>query len=215
MTKEEIQAYIGILIYMSIYNLPDVKTYFYDEMISCNIVKNCMTYNRYIKISQYFHVEHVDRVQEETDFLHKVRLMLDVAKRFKEVFQPGCEISVDEAMIGYKGRLSFKQYMPMKPTKWGIKVWVAAESKSGYILDMDVYTGKKETRNNNFLLGEQVVLNLAEPFFGNFHHFFFDNFFSSVRLVDILAENETYACGTIRCNRQDLPEEFKDLKSMK
>ena len=33
-------------------------------------------------------------------------------------------------MIGTRGRLSFLQYLPKKPTKWGIKLWVCAESKT-------------------------------------------------------------------------------------
>nr|KAG5707949.1 hypothetical protein BaRGS_031680 [Batillaria attramentaria] len=33
----------------------------------------------------------------------------------------GPTYSVDETMVKYKGRLMFRQYMPMKPTKWGIK----------------------------------------------------------------------------------------------
>ena len=28
-------------------------------------------------------------------------------------------LSIDESMIAYKGRLSFKQYLPAKPTKYG------------------------------------------------------------------------------------------------
>jgi hypothetical protein len=35
---------------------------------------------------------------------------------------------VDEAMIGFKGRLILKQYHPGKPTKWGIKAWGIADS---------------------------------------------------------------------------------------
>jgi len=34
------------------------------------------------------------------------------------------ELAVDEAMIPFKGRLGFKQYMKDKPTEWGIKVFV-------------------------------------------------------------------------------------------
>jgi hypothetical protein len=37
---------------------------------------------------------------------------------------PGRELAVDEAMIGFKGRFILKQYLPGKPTKWGIKAWV-------------------------------------------------------------------------------------------
>ena len=37
----------------------------------------------------------------------------------------------DEAMIPFKGRLSFKQYMNDKPVKHGIKVFVLADGKKG------------------------------------------------------------------------------------
>ena len=39
---------------------------------------------------------------------------------------------VDEGMVKFKGRLFFKQYMPKKPVKYGIKLWMAAHSKTGY-----------------------------------------------------------------------------------
>jgi hypothetical protein len=42
-------------------------------------------------------------------------------------YNPHREVSIDEAMIGFSGRLGFKQYVPLKPTKRGIKVWVRAD----------------------------------------------------------------------------------------
>ena len=53
------------------------------------------------------------------------------------------ELSVDEAMIPFKGRLSIKQYMKDKPTKWGIKVFVLADSKTSYTVRLQVYTEEK------------------------------------------------------------------------
>jgi len=50
-------------------------------------------------------------------------------------------MSIDEAMVKFKGRVFFRQYMPKKPTKWGIKVWMLAESKTGYMSNLDVYLG--------------------------------------------------------------------------
>jgi hypothetical protein len=43
------------------------------------------------------------------------------------------ETSIDEAMIAFSGRLGFKQYMPLKPTKWGIKVWIQAYPNNDYV----------------------------------------------------------------------------------
>jgi hypothetical protein len=38
------------------------------------------------------------------------------------MFTPHKDLSVDEAMIAFNGRLAWKQYMPKKPVKWGIKL---------------------------------------------------------------------------------------------
>ena len=36
-------------------------------------------------------------------------------------------------MVKHNGRLSMKQFMPMKPVKRGIKVWECAEASSGFV----------------------------------------------------------------------------------
>ena len=51
----------------------------------------------------------------------------------KEQFIPGRDLSVDEAMVKFKGRSSIKQYMPKKPIKRGFKIWMLADSDSGYV----------------------------------------------------------------------------------
>ena len=58
--------------------------------------------------------------------------------------KPGRDISIDEGMIQFNGRLFFKQYMKSKPTPWGIKVWCGADPTSGHLLDFNVYTGKAQ-----------------------------------------------------------------------
>ena len=51
--------------------------------------------------------------------LYKVRPFLHrVLENFKTYYQPHQQISIDESMISYKGRLSFVQYLPKKPHKW-------------------------------------------------------------------------------------------------
>ncbi|CAC5397946.1 unnamed protein product [Mytilus coruscus] len=55
---------------------------------------------------------------------------------------PKRQLSVDEVMVPFKGRLSFKQYMPAKPTKWGIKMWAIAEADTGYVSFCEVYSGR-------------------------------------------------------------------------
>lgn len=108
-------------------------------------------------------------------------------------------------MIAYKGRISFRQYMPKKPTKYGIKVWMAADSSNGYVLNFNTYLGKEPGQTLTHGLGYRVVTRLVEPFMNAKHHIFFDNFFTSVRLLEHLEAQDTFACGTVRINRKEIP----------
>ena len=58
------------------------------------------------------------------------------------MYNPHRDISIDEAMIKFKGRSSMKQYMPKKPIKRGFKVWVRGDAINGYVSELEVYAGK-------------------------------------------------------------------------
>jgi len=47
-----------------------------------------------------------------------------------------------------KGQLIFKVHVPDKPDRYGIKAYLVSESNSGYIYNMEAYTGKLQTIKN-------------------------------------------------------------------
>ena len=95
-------------------------------------------------------------------------------------------------MVPFKGRSILRQYMPVKPVKWGMKVWCACEAKSGYLLQFDVYYGRRADGTEKGL-GHDVVTMLATPVFGKYLHLYFDIFFFH-RADDWLAgRKKTYA----------------------
>lgn len=59
-----------------------------------------------------------------------------------------------------------------------------------------------------YVLGHHVVMNVGRRFLYKNHHFYFDNYFSSIRLAKELDRN-TYSCATPRQNRRDWPEHLK------
>jgi hypothetical protein len=68
------------------------------------------------------------------DLLYKIRTILDIAvNKFRTNYIPNREISLDECMLGWRGRLRVYVYNPSKITKYGILVWVVCESSTGYI----------------------------------------------------------------------------------
>ena len=114
-------------------------------------------------------------------------------------------------MIAYKGRVRFKQYVPSKPTKWGIKAFELCDSLSGYCLDFDIYTGKDRVPSARGL-GFDVVSGLINRYLNKFHHVFYDRFFSGLPICEYLLRNNTYCSGTIMLNRRGLPMKAKRTK---
>jgi len=51
--------------------------------------------------------------------------------RCNKIYAPDWDLAIDESVIKFKGRVSFRQYMPSKPTRWGIKQFALCESKTG------------------------------------------------------------------------------------
>ena len=86
------------------------------------------------------------KCEEGYDPLFKSRPLVDhLSAMFRQYYQPACELSVDAVMISTSCSVSFSQYLPKKPTKFGIKVFVNSEAKMGYVLTFQIYTGKCES----------------------------------------------------------------------
>ena len=210
----EMRAFVGINILMGINQMPEYDMYWSSNTFLGNIgIQNVMTCNRFQKLCQCFHVS--DRVLEppraspNSDRLHKIRPIIDhVSRTFMESYELSKEIAVDEAMVRFAGKLSFKQYIPAKPIKRGIKIWMCCDSNSAYLYRFEVYLGKNTT-NDGYGLGYNVVSNLIDHLYHSNRHIFFDNFFTSIPLMEKLLENGLYSCGTVRCNRQGFPAELK------
>ncbi|XP_048753373.2 piggyBac transposable element-derived protein 3-like [Ostrea edulis] len=210
---EEIKAYLGVAIVMGILPAPAQVMYWYkDKLFHPSCIEGKFTRTRFETLQRYFHVADTtsNPAQEDPahDKLAHVRPLLELLRtNFKQEYHPHKEVSIDEAMIGFSGRLGFKQYVPLKPTKRGIKVWVKADLFNGYINDFQVHTG----RHNNVAekdLGSRVVLDLARPIIGLGHHIYCDSFFTSPDLFLQLWREDTYACGTVRANRKGLPKDI-------
>lgn len=48
---------------------------------------------------------------------------------------------MDEMLEGFRGRCSFRQYIPSKPNKYGIKIQALVDSRTFYTSKMEVYVG--------------------------------------------------------------------------
>lgn len=222
-TSDEMRAYIGLLFYMNVAPLPSIKLYWAeDQPTYCPFVAQVMSRNRFESLAQYFHMndssKQIPRGQPGFDPLYKVRPIVSLTQEtFSSSYHPSKDLTVDEAMIKFKGRCGFLQYLPAKPTKWGIKVWALCDAKCYYMLNYSIYTGKVNDLPDadRAPLGDRVVLHLTEPYFEKNHVVFFDNYFTSMSLLTHLYEASTLGTGTVRVNRSGLPNDMKDPKCVK
>ena len=103
---------------------------------------------------------------------------------FQKNYNFGRYGSIDETMVTFESRSSFKQYSPAKPITRGYKIWYLCDSLTGYLFNCRIYVGKEATVDNETLLGERVVLSLTDGHDFEGKHLYFDNFFTSLSLLE-------------------------------
>ncbi|KRZ72739.1 PiggyBac transposable element-derived protein 4 [Trichinella papuae] len=97
------------------------------------------------------------------DKLAAMRVIWDIwVKNLPKMYNPSENVTVDERLYPFKGRCQFRQYMPKKPAKYGIKFWVACCSKSSYAWNMQSYTGKPSSGTHEKNQGMRVVLDMTK-----------------------------------------------------
>lgn len=120
---------------------------------------------------------------------------------------------IDESMIAWRGRLGFRQYIPGKKHKFGVKVFKLCTG-DGYTYDFDIYSRRDvyTDTTNNGRIGEKIVIKLTDKLVNAGRTLFTDNFYISCVLARVLLEHKTYLVGTLRKNRKYLPKEFVSAK---
>ena len=142
--------------------------------------------------------------------MFKVHKLLDlITPKFEQEYIPHKEVTIDEAMMPFKGRLSFKQYMKDKHVKWGIKVFVLSDAHNSYVYMLQVYTDKNLDSSVSAVgLCTRVVLKLMSGLENYHNELFTDNYYTSPTLYMTLYNRGVNACGTVRATRQAFPKVF-------
>ena len=82
------------------------------------------------------------------------------------------------------------------------------ESISGYCCQFQIYTGKSDGPSEHGL-SHRVVFDLMSQYLDKGYRLYFDNLYTSFRLIKDLLVQNTFSCGTIRINRGEFPEHLK------
>ena len=75
--------------------------------------------------------------------LHTVESFIEDFKELcKDLYVPLKYVAIDERMAKSRRRSGFCQFIKDKPPKWGIKLWLLADSSNGYTIDFNIYIGR-------------------------------------------------------------------------
>lgn len=171
-------AYVGLLILAGVYRSNHEPTSsLWSEKTGRSIFRAAMSQKRFSHISSALRFDDkLSRPARHTDKLAPFRQVWDMwTHRLMMLFSPDRDLTVDEQLVPFKGRCSFRQYIPKKPAKYGIKVWAACDVKTSYAWRLQVYTGRAAGEPAEVNQGMRVVLQMTEGLQG--HVVTCDNFF--------------------------------------
>jgi len=110
-----------------------------------------------------------------------------ITTQFSDNYTLHQPVTIDEAMIPYKGRLAFK------PTKWSIKVFVLSDATNGYTYRLQKYTGKNLESTVDVELSSKVLLELMTGL--DRHHLYTDNYYTGPEVYLQLYKKKKTAAG--------------------
>ncbi|XP_067288817.1 piggyBac transposable element-derived protein 4-like [Pseudorasbora parva] len=211
----DIQAYFGLLILAGVYRSHhEALCSLWNGVSGRAIFCATMPLNTFRIMSRVvcFYRKVTGSVRQKKDKLAPVRDIWEKwVERLPLLYNPGPNATVDECLVPFRGRCPFKQYMPSKPSKYGIKIWAACDSRSSYAWNMLIYTGKAADSKPEKNQGMRVVLDMTSGLQG--HNITCDNFFTSYALGEELLQRKMTMIGTVRSNKPELPPALLSLKN--
>lgn len=214
-TREDMYSFLSLVLYMGMVPLKAMTDFWKgSKLYRLPFPSSVMPSNRFLAISRSLHIN--DPAVETANDLKKGTPGYDKLCRIKPLyeqilaacytfFHPYQHISVDERMVATKARIGLKRYVRNKPTKWGIKLFVLADSSCGYTLNFFVDAGKDPEPTGKGRSYDIVMRILNVPFLGKGYKLYVDNFYTSPALFRDLLSRKIWACGTLRPNMAGYP----------
>jgi len=169
--RTEMNNFLGIVMWMGLVQMPSMGDYWKKNILYRNYMPNIMSRNRFELIVCMCHCSNNEN--PEHGKLSKIQKLIDLLVfNFQKCYIPEENVCIDESMVPFIGRLSFRQYLKNKTHKYGIKIFKLC-AKDYYTLEYNIYSGKNEVRETN--VSYKIVLKLMEPYINFGRCLYIDN----------------------------------------
>lgn len=208
----EMKKFLGLLIWTGLVPLPSYELYWSNSFIFSTNFGQVMSRNRFEILIQMLHFSDNSQIDKNNRSYKLGTILDDVMINSNMCMQPNELFCIDESLIKFMGRLSFKQYIKNKRNKFGIKLFKLCIQPC-YTLAIKMYCGKEA--NPEYNVGSKIVQELSEPYLHCGRTLVVDNWYSSVELAELLNSKQTHLIGTLRTNRKSNPKEVTNKKFKK
>lgn len=206
---DETRAAVGLLLLAGVTSARrESLEQLWDEKRGRSIFRATMSCTRFkvFLLAARFDDKTSRHTRRETDKLAPIRELFDsFVSKCKQLYTMSPFVCVDECLLGFRGRCSFRVYMPSKPAKYGLKVWMLCDVGTSFAGNLQVYLGKESTGLPEKGQGARVVKDLCGYIFNSGRNVTTDNFFTSYSLSQELLTKNLTLLGTMRQNRPELP----------
>ena len=209
-SRSEMEAFFGLLILSGAYKGQFRSTEeLWSPVHGQPVFRATLSEERFIIIKKHLRTDDTRR-RDDGDKLAPVReVFMKFLSKLNEFVVAGPNLVVDEQLLEFHGRVSFKQYIGSKPGKFGMKIFWLCDTKTTFCHNGIIYIGANtldpEEQRQYDSLSEAIVMHLMKPFLNEGRNLTADNWFSSLSLVqNLLTKNTTYV-GTIRKNKREIP----------
>lgn len=217
MDETELSCFLGLLILAGVFKAHhEAITELWNKEDGRAIFSASMARSRFQQITRILRFDNAEsrrRQAVQEDKLQPIRSFFESwVSGLQDCYMPHENVTVDEQLMVFRGRCPFRQYIPSKPGRYGIKIWTLCDSKTTYVYNMQVYTGRSEGQTKEKNQGERVVMDLIRGLEKSGRNVTTDNFFTSLSLARKLKSMNLTLLGTIRKNKGELPNELVATK---
>jgi hypothetical protein len=216
--ETDIKLYIAVILWMGMHSNKVIQDNWSNDFISETNFGKYISYDKFLLIHRCFHLNDNEK-KDSTDPIYKIRpLFIFLLGNWRRYYKFSKRLTIDECMIKFNGRLSFKQYIMNKPVKWGIKAFLICNSYNGYCYNIKLFYGKKTTPiSEKISKSENIVLDFVNSGIHDFSGsiIYIDNYYMGPNLLYELSKNNIGCLGTAKKNRilaaskDDLPSKLK------
>ena len=165
LTVDELRAFIGVFISAGLVQIRGRLKMLWRNKHRITFmpsISEIFPRDRFLQIDCYLHFfdERDAPIRDgnpQYDIYYKVRYLSDATvPKFLEIYQAD-QLSIDESMIKPQGRTPGRHFLPNKPIRFGIKVYMLAEAKTGYIINLDL------AQSDLLLLLVRLITRISQP----------------------------------------------------